>query len=90
MICFKYFHCHKVDSEVNDDEDEQDWSRTRRHVGVNVETDMSTITGVLARMQQYKKSETPPPPYEPPPSYNIAMILGACNEACVISEPVLV
>ena len=88
MICFKY--CHSSESESG----EPPWAPTifsreisTREVGVSA--DVGGIVGVLSRLQSYKKSETPPPPYEAPPPYHIALVMEQC-QACVVSEPVLV
>ena len=77
---------------------DSDWGRTRRqnNVGVSVVTradpgtEVSTLAGVLGRLQNTKEPPvTPPPPYEPPPSYSIAVIMAE-HEAYIVSEPVLV
>ena len=55
-------------------------------------TDVSSLAGVLVRLQNTKQPPvtlTPPPPYEPPPSYSIAVIMAE-HEAYIVSEPVLV
>ena len=95
VICFKYFHCDSSEPEPECPDEDWSWSRRHRNVGVNTgssnEDDLPSISDIVRRMQEdYKKCETPPPPYDPPPPYNIAIFLGSLNEACVISEPVLV
>ena len=97
ILCYK-FCTWKSSGAETDCGTESDWSRTRRqtNVGVNVVTspgpgmDVSTLAGVLGRLQNTKEPPvTPPPPYEPPPSYSIAVIMAE-HQAYIVSEPVLV
>ena len=53
---------------------------------------ISTLYFILDTLQV---CESPPPPYDPPPSYGLALILGSQRPeaglgGCVVSEPVLV
>ena len=95
ILCYK-FCTWKSDGSETDCGTESDWGRTRRqNVGVSVVTstgtDVSSLAGVLVRLQNTKQQPpvTPPPPYEPPPSYSIAVIMAE-HEAYIVSEPVLV
>ena len=96
ILCYKFCTWKSEESET-DCGTESDWGRTRRHnVGVSVVTtsgsgpDVSSLAGVLVRLQNIKEPPvTPPPPYEPPPSYSIAVIMAE-HEAYIVSEPVLV
>lgn len=47
------------------------------------------MAGVLARMQSYRKGETPPPPYDSPPPYHVAIKMGNIPDI-VVSEPVTI
>ena len=95
ILCYKFCTWKSAGSET-DCGTESDWGRTRRqNVGVSVVTspgtDVSSLAGVLVRLQNIPKQPpvTPPPPYEPPPSYSIAVIMAE-HEAYIVSEPVLV
>ena len=96
ILCYKFCTWKTAGAET-DCGTESDWSRTRRHnVGVSVVTrtspgtDVSSLAGVLVRLQNTKQPPvSPPPPYEPPPSYSIAVIMAE-HEAYIVSEPVLV
>ena len=99
ILCYKFCTWKSAGRETDDCGTESDWGRTRRHnVGVSVVTspgtrpgtDVSSLAGVLVRLQNTKQYPvTPPPPYEPPPSYSIAVIMAE-HEAYIVSEPVLV
>ncbi len=54
-----------------------------RGVGAGVQG----MAGVLARMQSYKKGESPPPPYDSPPPYHVAITMGNVPDV-VMSEPI--
>ena len=52
-----------------------------------VGTGVQGMAGVLARMQSYKKGESPPPPYDSPPPYHVAITMGNVPDV-VMSEPI--
>ena len=89
VVCFKYCH-----SSTESDSGEPTWAAniTTREISTRdagVSADVGGIFGVFSRMQSYEKSDSPPPPYEAPPPYHIALVMEQCP-ACVVSEPVLV
>ena len=47
------------------------------------------MAGVLARMQMYRKGESPPPPYDSPPPYHVAVNMKQIP-ALLVSEPVVI
>jgi len=47
------------------------------------------MAGVLARMQTYRKGESPPPPNDSPPPYHVAITMGEVPDI-VVSEPVVI
>ena len=47
------------------------------------------IEGVLGRLQEYRKGDTPPPPYDPPPPYHVAIVMGTVPDM-LVSDPVMI
>ena len=47
------------------------------------------MAGVLARMAAHRKGETPPPPYDSPPPYHVAIKMGAVPDI-VVSDPIVI
>ena len=60
ILCYKYCHCSKPPHDETEEDDEADWTRTRRSMGVHVTSqgDMSTIHGVLFR-QRWQRDREP-------------------------------
>jgi hypothetical protein len=48
------------------------------------------MAAVLARMQNYRKGESPPPPYDPPPPYHIAVTMEMPMPDIIVSEAVVI
>ena len=48
------------------------------------------MAAVLARMQNYRKGESPPPPYDPPPPYHVAVTMEMPMPDVVMSEAVVI
>jgi hypothetical protein len=48
------------------------------------------MAAVLARMQNYRKGESPPPPYDPPPPYHVAVTMEIPMPDIVMSEAVVI
>jgi len=44
---------------------------------------------VLARMQTYRKGESPPPPYDSPPPYHVAIKMTTVPQL-IVSESVVI
>ena len=47
------------------------------------------IDGVLGRLQEYRKGDTPPPPYDSPPPYHVAVVMESVPDL-IVSEPVII
>ena len=47
------------------------------------------IEGVLGRLQEYRKGDTPPPPYDSPPPYHVAIVMGTVPDM-LVSDPVMI
>ena len=47
------------------------------------------IEGVLGRLQEYRKGDTPPPPYDSPPPYHVAIVMGTVPDM-LVSDPVTI
>ena len=47
------------------------------------------MAGVLARMAAHRKGETPPPPYDSPPPYHVAIKMSSVPDV-VVSDPVVI
>ena len=47
------------------------------------------IEGVLGRLQEYRKGDTPPPPYDSPPPYHVAIVMGTVPDL-LVSDPVMI
>ena len=47
------------------------------------------MASVLARMSAHRKGETPPPPYDSPPPYHVAIKMGAVPDI-VVSDPIVI
>ena len=47
------------------------------------------IEGVLGRLQEYRKGDTPPPPYDSPPPYHVAIVMESVP-GLVVSDPVII
>jgi hypothetical protein len=48
------------------------------------------MAAVLARMQNYRKGESPPPPYDPPPPYHVAVTMEIPMPDVIMSEAVVI
>ena len=53
------------------------------------QVERSRIEGVLGRLQAYRKGDTPPPPYDSPPPYHVAVVMGTVPDL-VVSDPVII
>ena len=47
------------------------------------------IEGVLGRLQEYRKGDTSPPPYDSPPPYHVAIVMESVP-GLVVSDPVII
>ena len=49
----------------------------------------SRIEGVLGRLDVYRKGDTPPPPYDSPPPYHVAIVMESVA-GLVVSDPIII
>ena len=48
------------------------------------------VEGVLGRLQEYsRKGDTPPPPYDSPPPYHVAIVMETVSDV-MVSEPIII